>query len=185
MLYQGSNGTELTGQSPLIRVRTALVNSATVPITLSYEGLDNAGERYTNLFRFADLEILLDFEDTTFTDSDMEVVLAKPRLLISSTIGTRIGLRHEADMTMEWLLMVNTANFGRLNLEGYSQLCQVICDFNQFGWYWHQYGLVPRNSRLSPVKDGGAIATELQSRVLLRSLFVNFSLIGELHDGAR
>lgn len=166
----------------LAKCRDACNASAKRGVTYAFHGGEGANE-YRNEFRFSDMEIVLDFEDNTFLDSGEEQVLDKPRLTLASE-SNDVDKTSEGNLLIEWMIITNRANSGRLQLEGYSQLCKYTCS-DEMWWLWSEFGLLPRFCVVTKVRDGGRIDPDLRSRLLVASLMTNFSVIGEMHNGPR
>lgn len=172
------------GNIILAKMRDAMNKSSEIGLTHAFHGTNpTTGQEFRNEYRFTDMDILLDYEDTDIMDSDTEEVLAKPRLIMASegNNGDRVS---EGNLLVEWMVIVNAASNGRLNLEGYCQLCQYMCS-EEVWWHWHPYGLLPRLCVVTKVRDGGILDPDLRSRLLIRSLMTHFSIVGEMHNGPR
>lgn len=171
------------GKSWLVAVREVCEESALRGVVWALHGSLNNGTEYRNEFRFSDMDIVLDFEDNTFLDSGTETVLDKPRLTLACEYNN-LDKVSEGNLLIEWMVMVNRANGGRLSLEGFGQLCRHICS-EELWWLWSKHGLLPRYSVLTKSRDGGRVDPSLRSRLLVVSLMTNFSIVGEMHNGPR
>lgn len=157
-------------------------------VCFAYHGIKTGGAEFRQEFRFGDMDLLLEYEDTTFTDEEYTspdgdvLVFSKPNMVMYGQYQSTGSPRTRGTLLMEWQIIVNSTENGRLNLDGYSQLCHSVMEYDDVGHptqqeIWSEYGLLPRYFQLTKIRDGLSIAPELQARLLQRSILCSFSIL--------
>lgn len=178
----------LEGKNQYANVRDCLLEMDKRGVAFAYHGTGAGGVEFRQESRFSDLDMLLEYEDTTFTDDEQlddngdRLVFAKPNMVIYGQYQKADNKQIKGTLLMEWQLLVNTASHGRLTLDGYSQLCQSIFDHDDVGHpaqseLWNEFGLFPRYFNLTKVRDGSSIAPELQARIMQRSILCSVNIL--------
>ncbi len=143
-----------------------------------------SGVEYRDKFSLSECNIRLAFEGGGIINvSDIGKVLDKPTIVLyveESNKNTGRG-RTQGDLLVEFQIVCDASKYKRVKLDAYSQLIQVICDPNENGGFWVKRGLLPRYTLIGEIRDGSIFGEDFTNRLLLRSVIVNFSVIGELH----
>lgn len=168
-----------------ISIKQALIKSSDVPIVLvQHEFSEDGLTEYRKEYRFSDCNIHLAFENGTMIDADeFDKVMTKPKIVIYARINNN-DIVVDGNVLAEFNILVNTKDAGRIKLDAYTQLCQMLLNYHDFGGYWAQFGLLPREWQTTDVKDGRIIDPDLTGRLMIRSVISRFSVVGELY-GAR
>lgn len=177
----------LEGKNQYANVRDCLNAMEAKGVCFAYHGVGIGGD-FRQEYRFGDMDILLEYEDLDFTDDEEidangdRLIFAKPNMVIYGQYQLDTTNKIRGTLLMEWQIIVNTANHGRLNLDGYSQLCQSIFDHDDVGQpaqqeTWSEFGLLPRWFQLTKIRDGSSIAPELQARIMQRSILCSISIL--------
>lgn len=167
------------------RVKAAIKRSGELSINvIQHEFSDDGTQEYRKVYSFADCNVRLAYEDGTIIDAeDFDKVFEKPMVVIYCQSDDNDILTN-GNLVVEFNILVNTKDAGRIKLDAYTQLCQLLLNPEEFGGYWTQFGLFPRGCKTTEIKDGKVIDPDLAGRLLLRSILVRFSVLGELY-GAR
>lgn len=170
------------------RVRECLLAMDTAGVLFAFHG-EMDGDDYRQTYRFDDFDIRLENENLEFIDEEYEdpdtgeiLVLSKPLLVLYTKYEQSSSPRIRGTYAMDWQITVNASTDGRLNLDGYSQLCQSIFELNDIAQantsrFWSEFGLLPRSFRLSDIYDGEVFDTSLKNRLLCRMAHCVISIL--------